>query len=176
MTTTAIQTTKPGMVAGVSLPPRVSSQIRETRGVESGAVISYEFHNAWDLAVYDVEDIKSAYISVCKDIEFNSVPLDRTAIAMRLTDIYAVCAKPASAEGSLELEVDAFGRRLQEHPGYIVRQVLLEWPDRNTFRPTWDKLLQEINNKNEKLKLKYAIRGMLRNLGLSGADMAELEG
>lgn len=151
--------------------PQIAGLIRENNSLSDGSVDSYSFYNDWDLDSFNVEELRGLYDRICDDIKNNSDPLDKKEIGLLIARMYAMTARKKEDQISLDLAVAAYGEELLSYPREIVRKVLIGWPCKSDWWPTWKALSDELVRQDDRQKLKSAFRTMLNKLGVPFSEL-----
>jgi len=160
------------MVAGISLTPSIAGRIQEQANLSNGSISSYTFHNDWDLASFDVDEIMAEYKKIVADIETLKDGLSKREVKELLAVMYAATRKQKEDQLTLSLATQIYGKEIMTYPADLVRPVLETWHSKFEFWPSsWKVLKDEIERHDDRHKLKSAFRTMLNKLGVPFSEL-----
>lgn len=69
-----------------------------------------------------------------------SAPMGPQELVECVTKCWILCKRRKDHDGELNLTITAFAENLRRYPADAVREVLKQWPEDNTFTPSWAEL------------------------------------
>jgi hypothetical protein len=78
------------------------------------------------------------------EIEQLMTPMPRGIMQRRLQELRSICERGSLTSNEIAARIEAYVDRLDDKPGDAVRHVLDEWPDRETWFPKWQPLIEGV--------------------------------